>query len=384
MHALIDEQSIIVTDAGETVLVAATDPVYPAVRGYLVDERGQNFDTVRAMVNTIRVAVKGTLAEAVSVVDGDTAGSDEPAYRITHGDPVEEVILATALRLTREDADMAPLGAFLKRLERNPSPASRSQLFGWLRAGGFTVTRDGYIVGYKSVRNDGLSAHAGREPVTVVRQDGTSETVTGHVPYPVGSTVWMPRHLVDDDRDSACSVGLHVGTYGYAQSFSHQMLVILVDPADVVSVPTDCSAQKMRVCRLRVAAVHDGEQIAEAVIDAIRTMPDFEATEEYASRPENEVRRPSFAVANFITGDGDGDGFWEDEDSWDDDEDGDDEDIIDLDELDDTDLGLNVFAGTLSVPVDINQLQFDTETAEEDDVSFFGDFGDYRGLMGQQ
>ncbi|WP_255564776.1 hypothetical protein [Candidatus Mycobacterium methanotrophicum] len=60
----------------------------------------------------------------------------------------------------------------------NPSPASRSQLFGWLRAGGFTLTTGGHIVGYKSVRADGRSAHAGREPVTVRAQDGTTETVT--------------------------------------------------------------------------------------------------------------------------------------------------------------------------------------------------------------
>ena len=314
MHALIDQHAIVVTENGSTILVAAGDPVFPAVRRYLVDERGQDFATVAALVNNIRVAVKGTLNEAVAVVDGDESDTAE-AYRITHGDPVEEVILATALRLTREDADMAPLGAFLKRLERNPSPASRSQLFGWLKAGGFTITRDGYIVGYKSVRHDGLSAHSGKEPVTVVHQDGTTETVTGHVPYPVGASVWMPRHLVDDDRDSACSVGLHVGTYSYAQNFSQQMLVVLVDPADVVSVPVDHSAQKMRVCRLRVAALHDGAQITDTVIEAIRTLPDFDAAEEYARRPENEVRRPSYSIADFASyGDDDYEDDEEDED----------------------------------------------------------------------
>jgi hypothetical protein len=181
------------------------------------------------------------------------------------------------------------------------------------------------------------------------------------------------------------------------------MLVVLVDPADVVSVPTDCSAQKMRVCRLRVAAVHDGEQIADAVIDAIRTMPDFEATEAYAGRPENEVRRPSFAVANFISDDGDD--SWDDEeeddeeeDDEEEDEESEDEDIIDLD---DPDLGVHVFAGTMTTPtvVDIGQQKFDTrvyysppadidqpqpetENADDNDATFFGDFGDYRGLMG--
>lgn len=296
MHALMDHQSIIVSEGSASLLIAASDPTYGPVRRYLVDEQGKDFATVRDLVARFRTGVKKAAVEAVAVVDGDTDQAEAEPYRITHGDPVEEVVLAAAIRLTNSDADLAPLGAFLRRLESNPSQASRSQLFGWLKAGGFTLTTDGLIVGYKSVRADGRSAHAGKEPVTVQAQDGSVETVIGHVPYPVGATVWMPRDLVNDDRNSSCSVGLHVGTFGYAERFSERMLVVLVNPADVVSVPTDSNAQKMRVCRLYVAARHDGDQIAETVINHIRTVPNFEATEEYTRRPEN-AHRPAFGVA---------------------------------------------------------------------------------------
>ncbi|WP_236949445.1 hypothetical protein [Mycolicibacterium goodii] len=312
-----DQQSIIVSEGSASVVIAASDPTYGPVRRYLMDEHGEDFAVVRELVDRYRTGVKAAATEAVAVVDGDTDRGGAEPYRVTHGDPVEEVVLAAAIRLTNCDADLAPLGAFLRRLERNPSPASRSQLFGWLKAGGFTLTTDGLIVGYKSVRADGRSAHEGREPVTVQRQDGSVETVVGHVPYPVGATVWMARDLVNDDRTSACSVGLHVGTYSYAECFSEQMLVVLVDPADVVSVPTDSNAQKMRVCRLYVAARHDGDQISEAVIDHIRTVPDFEATEEYTSRPEN-TRRPAFGVAVTLYGPDDPDS--EDEEDEDDDD----------------------------------------------------------------
>ncbi|WP_074332519.1 hypothetical protein, partial [Mycobacteroides abscessus] len=286
MFALIDDQSIIVTDGPHSVLVAAADPTYGLVRRYLVDEHGDDFQTVRDMVETFRANVKTVTAEAVSVVDGKTDSGEEP-YRITHGDPVEEVVLATAVRLTNSDENLAPLGAFLRRLERNPSPAARSQLFGWLKAGGFTLTTNGLIVGYKSVRADGRSVRKGREPVTVVSEDGSVETVVGHVPYPVGATVWMARDLVDDDRSSACSAGLHVGTYDYAERFSEQMLVVLVDPGDVVSVPGHAGGQKMRVCRLVVAGRHDGSQFSEGVLDGVRTVADFVACEEFLGRVEN-------------------------------------------------------------------------------------------------
>ncbi len=324
MYAFIDKQSIVVGEGESTIVVAASDVAFESVRRYIVDEHGQDIQTVQQLAASARNAVNAAVADAISIVDGDSRGgeqeSGEPAHRIVHGDPVEEIVLTTALRLCRDNADLAPLGKFLSRLDRNPSESSRSQLFGWLKAGGFTITTDGLIVGYKSVRRDGLSAHEGKEPVTVTRQDGSTETVTGHVPYPVGATIWMARNLVDSDRHSACSVGLHVGTFGYAQGFSAQMLVVLVDPADVVSVPADCNAQKMRVCRLHVAALHDGDQIADTVIEHIRTLPDFDAVEEYTKRPENQSH-PTFGVV-LSFGEPDDDEYGDDDEHGDD---GDDE-----------------------------------------------------------
>lgn len=323
MYALIDKQSIVVGEGDSTIVVSASDLAYEPIRRYIVDEHGEDFATVQQLASSARHAVRAVVADAIAIVDGDSESGEqeptEPAYRIVHGDPVEETVFTTVLRLARENADLAPLGKFLSRLDRNPSEASRSQLFGWLKAGGFTITTDGLIVGYKSVRRDGLSAHTGGEPVTVVRQDGSTETVTGRVPYPVGATVWMARNLVDNDRHSACSVGLHVGTFGYAENFSTQMLVVLVDPADVVSVPVDHNAEKMRVCRLHVAALHDGAQIADTVIEHIRTIPDFDAVEEYGKRLENQLR-PTFGVVVSLGGPDD-----EDDDCGDDyDDDGDD------------------------------------------------------------
>ena len=43
-----------------------------------------------------------------------------------------------------------------------------------------------------------------------------------------------------------------------------------------------------------VAARHDGEQFAEAVIDRIRTVPDVDAGCDYARRAENTL--PAFGV----------------------------------------------------------------------------------------
>ena len=56
---------------------------------------------------------------------------------------------------------------------------------------------------------DGLGRYAGviaAEPVTDTLEDGTIEEHTGKIPNPVGATVEMPRSLVDDNRNVACSL----------------------------------------------------------------------------------------------------------------------------------------------------------------------------------
>jgi hypothetical protein len=61
----------------------------------------------------------------------------------------------------------------------------------------------------------------------------------------------MPRSLVDDNRSVACSVGLHVGSFHFANGFygGGKLLVVKINPRDVVSVPADAGDQKIRVHR---------------------------------------------------------------------------------------------------------------------------------------
>jgi hypothetical protein len=53
-----------------------------------------------------------------------------------------------------------------------------------------------------------------------------------------------------------CHTGLHAGTWDYATTFSGDtLLLVKVNPRDVVSVPTDCNWQKIRTCRYTVVDV---------------------------------------------------------------------------------------------------------------------------------
>ena len=70
----------------------------------------------------------------------------------------------------------------------------------------------------------------------------------------------MQRARVDDDRRHSCSNGLHVGAIGYVNSFGYgedKVVIVKVNPKDVVSVPLDSSCQKCRVCEYVVLREFD-------------------------------------------------------------------------------------------------------------------------------
>lgn len=187
------------------------------------------------------------LSERVSVANGRV---------YFDGVEVNSSLTKQIIRFLNEDIeDWISLVNFFEKVETNPDSHSREMLFDWLNARDFTITDDGDIVGYKGVtkRQDGslVSGYYGRAMV-----DG--EVFTGQIPNPVNSVVTMPRNEVTHDPSDACSRGLHVGTFEYAKGYANgAMLEVHVNPRDVVSVPTDASGEKVRVCRYYVANVID-------------------------------------------------------------------------------------------------------------------------------
>lgn len=161
------------------------------------------------------------------------------------GVEVNNALTEQVLRFMDAGLDFMPLVKFFENVQANPNEHSREQLYAWLQRD-FSITRDGMIVGYKGVAKDGTgfkSIHSGKAIV-----DG--QEVTGRIPTNIGSIIEMPRDEVQWDPGVGCHRGLHVGTYEYAEGFAQgALLEVHVNPRDVVSVPTDCGAAKMRCCR---------------------------------------------------------------------------------------------------------------------------------------
>lgn len=75
----------------------------------------------------------------------------------------------------------------------------------------------------------------------------------------LGHPVKLDRKLCDANQEHSCSAGLHVGAKGWLKQnyFGDVGLMVLVNPANVVAVPTIDSYGKMRTCEYLPVAIID-------------------------------------------------------------------------------------------------------------------------------
>jgi hypothetical protein len=236
------ESNIVVFVAGSTPQVASqSHPNYDRiVQGALAGDESiiELFDIAATAAQKF-----SRLSERVTTANGRL---------YLDGEEVDNALANQVLRFLDEGVeDWKPLVAFFENVQANPNEHSREQLYEWLSRRDFTITEKGLIVGYKGVQTveDGyLSIHSGKAIV-----DG--EVVEGRIPTNLGSIIEMPRSEVHWDPSAGCSTGLHIGSFDYAQGFAQgAVLEVHVNPRDVVSVPTDSDAAKVRCCRYEIVA----------------------------------------------------------------------------------------------------------------------------------
>lgn len=167
-------------------------------------------------------------------------------------------LTARVLTCIRTGVPFVDLANFIDRLYQNPSRRARQELYAFLEYSHLPITPTGCFMAYKAIRNDWTDKH------------------TGTFSNRVGECLQMSRRAVDDDATRGCSYGFHVGTLEYVTSFAcgygtlggDRIVVVECDPADVVSVPLDCSCQKVRTCKYRVVALYDGPLPQGGVADS--------------------------------------------------------------------------------------------------------------------
>lgn len=158
-----------------------------------------------------------------------------------NGEPVHsyltEKILATQ--------DHEPLIRFLDNVSQNPSRRAAQDLYSWCEKAKLPITEDGEIIAYKYVREDYKDVHSGT-------MDNS-----------VGKVVEVLRSQVDDDFRVSCSHGLHFCSWGYLSHMSGvRLMLVKVNPRDVVAFPDQYEFTKARCCRYEVVEEIDWSQAA--------------------------------------------------------------------------------------------------------------------------
>lgn len=158
------------------------------------------------------------------------------------------------IRLLSEGFPVTPLIKFMENLMANPSKRSVDQCYDFVSRNKLPITEDGHFLAFKRVRA------------------GTYKDIyTGTIDNNVGDVVTMDRNSVDDNPESYCSVGLHFCSESYLDHFgkrSDPVMILKINPADVVSIPTDYNGAKGRCCKYTVVAEVTGDP-AEAFATSV-------------------------------------------------------------------------------------------------------------------
>lgn len=154
------------------------------------------------------------------------------------------------LDIASSGLDVTPWKKFIQRVYSNPLDSAREELLLFLESGDLPLTPDGNFIAYKKVTED--------------YKDIYSKTFDNSV----GKVVEMQRKDVDNDRSRTCSNGLHFCSKSYLSAFGSgpgdRVVLVEIDPADVVAIPKDYNNAKGRTSKYKVVGeVEVGDTNAE-------------------------------------------------------------------------------------------------------------------------
>ena len=182
------------------------------------------------------------------------------------GEVVHGSISKRILEFMSKGLPFQPLIIFLKNLMENPSMQSQKELYDFLEHEHLPITEDGHFLAYKAVRSD------------------YKDKYRGVFDNSVGQICEMTRSKVDDDRGRGCSNGLHAGALNYVAGYgsvesNDKIVIVKINPKDVVSVPSDCNFEKLRTCRYEVVGEYQGE-LLKPLYSSVFSEDDYEDEDE--------------------------------------------------------------------------------------------------------
>lgn len=227
--SIITDRSLTAVIDGKTFTMQSDHPSFQSAKEALAADDSDGLEALFNVSQSIINYAEG----GVAVQAGQVFYNGEPV----HGHVVDRI-----LNFMREGLPYKPLMLFLDGLMANPSRRAIKELYTFLEHKQMPLTPDGNFLAYKSVRQDWTDHHTGKFSNTV------------------GTTHEMARNKVCDDANVGCSDGFHAGSLSYAKSFGgvgSRLLIVEINPADVVSVPVDADCQKLRTTKYKVVGTFE-------------------------------------------------------------------------------------------------------------------------------
>lgn len=219
---IVQGNNIVVVIGNKSYTVSKTHLTYQKVLDAI---KAQDWDLVKSVVDPKKVVL--------SYGKGNVSVQGETLY--WKGERLNGGLAVRMIQMLQDGFPIEPMVAFMENLFNNPSKRAVTELYGFLEKNNLPITPDGHFLAYKKVRKDFLDVHSGT-------MDNS-----------VGNVLEMERNAVDDDKDNTCSTGLHFCGMSYLSCFGRGRTVIVkINPADVVSIPSDYNEAKGRTCRYEV------------------------------------------------------------------------------------------------------------------------------------
>jgi hypothetical protein len=227
---LITDNSLTFQYNNEVFTVLKSDSKYDKCLELL---RGKEFEELYNLVN---------IKESVSTYSNGVIRVVGNVVKIKNGDNEFDAptrLSSMIIQFITEKLPFDSLVNFAVKLSQNPSYRSVNQLFDFIEHNKITICEDGDFIAYKGVRSDFKDCH------------------TGTFDNSVGQVLKMDRNQVNDDPNQTCQAGFHAAAHWYVSDHygnetTQKIVIVKINPKNVVSIPIDYQNAKMRVCEYEV------------------------------------------------------------------------------------------------------------------------------------
>jgi hypothetical protein len=248
---LIQGDNIVVVIKNQSHTIGKTHIAYEKIKQAIKDG---DWAAVDRVINPVKVVLdygRGKIAVQGSKV-------------FWEGVEMHNALTRRMLAMLQDEFPIEPLVLFMEHLMENPSYRAVNETYEFLEKNQLPITPDGCFLAYKKVRADFKDVHSG----TVLNKPAYAFTDEEMAALPIKggakgevvmelvdgvTVVSMPRNQVNDDKTQTCSEGLHFCSQDYLGHFGGERVLILkINPRDVVSIPTDYNRSKGRACSYQI------------------------------------------------------------------------------------------------------------------------------------